>query len=148
MEFALTDRCQALREQLLAFMDEHVYAAEQVYHEQIAESGQPHFHPPVMEELKARARDQGLWNLWLPHDTEGHSSPGLTNVEYASLAEIKGRSHIAPEAFEVEKKRGSIPPKSFSSDMRCSKTLPTMPRHPIKPTRSIKSPLKSSALLF
>src|SRR6478672_4170158 len=99
MEFALTDRCQALREQLLAFMDEHVYPAEQVYHEQIAESGQPHFHPPVMEELKARARDQGLWNLWLPHDTEGHSSPGLTNVEYASLAEIMGRSHIAPEAF-------------------------------------------------
>ena len=99
MEFALTDRCQELREQLLAFMDEHVYPAEQVYHEQIAESGQPHFHPPVMEELKARARDQGLWNLWLPHDTEGHSSPGLTNVEYASLAEIMGRSHIAPEAF-------------------------------------------------
>jgi acyl-CoA dehydrogenase len=76
-----------------------VYPAEQVYHEQIAESGQPHFHPPVMEELKARARDQGLWNLWLPHDTEGHSSPGLTNVEYASLAEIMGRSHIAPEVF-------------------------------------------------
>jgi acyl-CoA dehydrogenase len=99
MEFALTDRCQALREQLLAFMDEHVYPAEQVYHEQIAESGQPHFHPLVMEELKARARDQGLWNLWLPHDTEGYSSPGLTNVEYASLAEIMGRSHIAPEVF-------------------------------------------------
>ena len=99
MEFALTDRCQEFRELLLAFMDEHVYPAEQVYHEQLAESGQPHFHPPVMEELKARARDQGLWNLWLPHDTEGHSSPGLTNVEYASLAEIMGRSHIAPEVF-------------------------------------------------
>ena len=61
MEFALTDRCQALREQLLAFMDEHVYPAEQVYHEQIAESGQPHFHPPVMEELKGlRARSGAL----------------------------------------------------------------------------------------
>ncbi|HET7047193.1 MAG TPA: acyl-CoA dehydrogenase family protein [Solirubrobacteraceae bacterium] len=98
MEFELSDRCQELRERLLAFMDEHVYPAEPVYHEQLAESGQPHFHPPVMEELKGRARDLGLWNLWLPHDTEGHSSPGLSNVEYAPLAEIMGRSHIAPEA--------------------------------------------------
>jgi acyl-CoA dehydrogenase len=98
MEFELSDRCQELRERLLAFMDQHVYPAEPVYHEQLAASGQPHFHPPVMEELKGRARDLGLWNLWLPHDTEGHSSPGLSNVEYAPLAEIMGRSHIAPEA--------------------------------------------------
>jgi acyl-CoA dehydrogenase len=99
MEFELTDRCKELRERLLEFMDEHVYPAERVYHEQLVESGEPHFHPPVIEELKARARDLGLWNLWLPHDTEGHSSPGLSNVEYAPLAEIMGRSHIAPEAF-------------------------------------------------
>src|SRR5437763_1458928 len=98
MEFELTDRCKELRECLLAFMDEHVYPAEHVYHEQLAQSGQPHFHPPIMEELKNRARECGLWNLWLPHDTEGHSSPGLSNVEYAPLAEIMGRSHIAPEA--------------------------------------------------
>ena len=59
MEFELTDRCKELRERLLAFMDEHVYPAEAVYHEQLAASGDPHFHPPVMEELKARARDAG-----------------------------------------------------------------------------------------
>jgi acyl-CoA dehydrogenase len=98
MEFELTDRCNELRERLLAFMREHVYPAESVYHDQLADSGQPHFHPPIMEELKASARELGLWNLWLPHDTEGHSSPGLSNVEYAPLAEIMGRSHIAPEA--------------------------------------------------
>ena len=98
MNFELSDRCQQLRERLLAFMDEHVYPAEPVYHQQLVDSGEPHFHPPVMEELKARAREQGLWNLWLPHDVDGFSSPGLTNVEYAPLAEILGRSHIGPEA--------------------------------------------------
>ena len=98
MNFELSDRCQQLRERLLAFMDEHVYPAEPVYHEQLVDSGDPHFHPPVMEELKARAREQGLWNLFLPHDVDGFSSPGLTNVEYAPLAEIIGRSHIGPEA--------------------------------------------------
>src|SRR3981081_3483356 len=98
MEFELTDRCNELRERLLAFMDDHVYPAERVYHEQLAESGQPHYHPPVMEELKARARDLGLWNLFRPHDADGPAAPGLSNVEYAPLAEIMGRSHIAPEA--------------------------------------------------
>ena len=103
MNFALSDRCQQLRERLLTFMDEHVYPAESVYHEQLVASGEPHFHPPVMEELKARAREQGLWNLWLPHDVDGFSSPGLTNVEYAPLAEILGRSHIGP-------RRATAPP--------------------------------------
>jgi acyl-CoA dehydrogenase len=95
MDFALSDRCQALREQLLGFMDEHVYPAERVYEEQIAESGDPHFHPPVMEELKARARERGLWNLFLPHRSD--EAPGLSNVDYAPLAEIMGRSAIGPE---------------------------------------------------
>jgi acyl-CoA dehydrogenase len=92
MDFELTDRCQSLRERLLAFMDEHVYPAEAVHHEQLVASGDPHFHPPVMEELKAQARELGLWNLFDPHEH------GLTNSEYAPLAEIMGRSHIAPEA--------------------------------------------------
>src|SRR5947209_7720717 len=95
MDFELTDRCKELGERLVAFMDEHVYPAERIYHEQIAASGDPHFHPPVMEELKARARDLGLWNLFHPHEDWG---PALSNVEYAPLAEIMGRSHIAPEA--------------------------------------------------
>jgi acyl-CoA dehydrogenase len=98
MDFQLTDRCRQLQERLSTFMDEHVYPAERVYHEQLTASGDPHFHPPVMEELKAKARDAGLWNLFLPHERPDLPSPGLTNVEYAPLAEIMGRSHIAPEA--------------------------------------------------
>jgi acyl-CoA dehydrogenase len=98
VDFAFSDRCQELRERLLAFMDEHVYPAESVYHEQLAASGDPHSHPPVIEELKERARELGLWNLFLPEPTEEVDVPGLTNAEYAPLAEIMGRSHIAPEA--------------------------------------------------
>ncbi|MBV9798172.1 MAG: acyl-CoA dehydrogenase family protein [Solirubrobacterales bacterium] len=98
MEFELSDRCTELRERLLAFMDEHIYPAEPVYYEQLQASGEPHSHPPVMEELKDRARELGLWNLFLPHDEPDLPTPGLSNVDYAPLAEIMGRSHIASEA--------------------------------------------------
>jgi acyl-CoA dehydrogenase len=98
MDFELSDRCQELRERLLAFMDEHVYPAEPVYHEQLQASGQPHFHPPVMEELKERARERGLWNLFLPYELPDSAVPALSNADYAPLAEIMGRSHIASEA--------------------------------------------------
>jgi len=97
VDFELSPRAQELRERLLAFMDRHVYPAEEVHRRQMAESGDPHFHPPVMEELKAQARSEGLWNLFLPHETEWGG--GLTNVDYAPLAEITGRSFIAPEAL-------------------------------------------------
>ncbi len=97
MEFELTDRCRELRERLLAFMDEHVYPAESEYHQQIAASGDPHSQPAVMEELKEAARKEGLWNLFRPHDGADPSAPGLSNVEYAPLAEIMGRSSIGPE---------------------------------------------------
>ena len=95
MDFEHTDRCQALRDRLLSFMDERIYPAESVYHEQIATSGDPHHHAAVMEELKAEARERGLWNLFHPNPDWG---AGLTNGEYAPLAEIMGRSHVAPEA--------------------------------------------------
>jgi len=99
MDFAFSDRCEELRERLLAFMDEYVYPAEPVYHEQLTGSGDPHSHPPVMEELKERARELGLWNLFLPHADEANGVPGLSNLEYAPLAEIMGRSaHLGPEA--------------------------------------------------
>jgi len=95
--FEPTKRGREYQERLLAFMDERVYPAEPIYHEQMAESGNPHFHPPVLEDLKAEARKQGLWNLFHPHPKWG---PGLTNLEYAPLAEITGRSpEIAPEAI-------------------------------------------------
>jgi acyl-CoA dehydrogenase len=97
VDFELSTRAQELRERLLQFMDEHVYPAESVYEEQIEASGDQHFHPPVMEELKAEARRRGLWNLFLPHETEWGG--GLSNLDYAPLAEILGRSFIASEAL-------------------------------------------------
>jgi len=99
MDFELSDQCQELRERLLAFMDEHVYPAEPVYHEQLIAAGDPHGQPQVMEELKARAQEVGLWNLFLPDGDEDGLAPALSNLDYAPLAEIMGRSHIGPEAF-------------------------------------------------
>src|SRR5947209_6575693 len=98
MDFELSDRCQELRERLQAFMDDHVYPSEHVYEEQLRASGDPHFHPPVMEELKEHARERGLWNLFLPHGDPFGDEPGLSNLDYAPLAEVMGRSHIASEA--------------------------------------------------
>lgn len=94
--FNTTERGREYHEKLVAFMDEHVYPAEPVFAEQMAASDNPHFHPPILEELKAEARKRGLWNLFHPHEEWG---PGLTNLEYAPLAEVMGRSiEIAPEA--------------------------------------------------
>ena len=97
MDFALSPTAQALQEKLLAFMDDHVYPAEAVWEEQMAASGDPHFHAPIIEDLKREARAQGLWNLFLPHKTQW--TDGLSNVDYAPLCEILGRSPIASEAL-------------------------------------------------
>ena len=97
MDFELSPVAQELRERLLAFMDERVYPAEQVARDQMAASGDPHHHPAVLEELKREARERGLWNLFLPHRTEW--TDGLSNTDYAPLAEITGRSPLAPEAI-------------------------------------------------
>ncbi|MBW8484527.1 acyl-CoA dehydrogenase family protein [Actinomadura parmotrematis] len=92
MDFELSPKAREYQERLLAFMDEHVYPAESVYAGWRA-AHDPHALPPVVEELKTAARSRGLWNLFLPDVS------GLTNLEYASLAEITGRSHeLAPEA--------------------------------------------------
>src|SRR5687768_14113635 len=99
MDFELSERCNDYRERVRAFMDEHVIPAEVEYHEAVAASGDPHHVPPLMGELKAQAREQGLWNLFHPHEEWG---PGLSNVEYAPLAEIMGRSLIAPEVFNCQ----------------------------------------------
>ncbi len=95
MDFQPSERCTEFKERLSAFMDEHVYPAEEVYERQLRESGNPHFQPPVMEELKVKARDAGLWNMFLPDEEHG---AGLSNSDYAPLAEILGRSPIASEA--------------------------------------------------
>ncbi|MFG2305888.1 acyl-CoA dehydrogenase family protein [Actinacidiphila glaucinigra] len=98
MDFAYDARTEELRGRLLAFMDEHVYPAEPVFQRQreAAEGEAVWSAPPVVEELKAKARERGLWNLFLP----GERGAGLTNLQYAPLAEITGRSpHLAPPAL-------------------------------------------------
>ena len=97
MDFAFSPKVEELRGRLLEFMDSHVYPAEQVYAEQVTAAGNPYAHPPVIEELKAAARSRGLWNLFLSDQKWG---AGLTNLEYAPLAEVTGRSPaLAPEAL-------------------------------------------------
>ncbi|GAB3580941.1 acyl-CoA dehydrogenase family protein [Calidifontibacter terrae] len=97
--FELTERGKDYQQRLLRFMDEFVYPAEPVYEEQMAQltaQGRPHAMPQALTDLKTEAKSQGLWNLFHPHPEWG---PGLSNLDYAHLAEITGRSiHIAPEA--------------------------------------------------
>jgi acyl-CoA dehydrogenase len=96
VNFAFDATTIRLSDTLLDFMDSHVYPAESVFATQIADSENPWAIPPIMEELKAEARNRGLWNLFLP----GDHGAGLTNLQYAPLAEITGRSpSIAPTAL-------------------------------------------------
>ncbi|MEV8020909.1 acyl-CoA dehydrogenase family protein [Streptomyces sp. NPDC086554] len=97
MDFAYDAHTEELRAKLLAFMDEHVYPAEAIADEQRAGLASPWETPAIVEELKAEARRQGLWNLFLPDAEHG---AGLTNLQYAPLAEITGRSpQLAPTAL-------------------------------------------------
>ncbi|WP_296268460.1 acyl-CoA dehydrogenase family protein [Pseudomonas sp. UBA6562] len=95
MDFAYTPKVQALRERVTAFMDEHVYPAEAVFARQVAEGDR--WQPTaIVETLKRQAQAAGLWNLFLP---ESELGAGLSNLEYAPLAEIMGRSLLGPEPF-------------------------------------------------
>lgn len=96
MDFEYSPKVAALRERVSAFMERHVYPNEALYFATLDESASRWTIPPVMEELKSLARKAGLWNLFLPDSDYGH---GLTNLEYAPLAEIMGASRIAPEVF-------------------------------------------------
>ena len=96
MDFMYSEKTKKLQKELTEFMEQYVYPNEQTYEEQLNE-GKDRWHvPPIMEELKQKAKDAGLWNLFLP---EKENPYGLTNLEYAPLAEIMGRSLIAPEVF-------------------------------------------------
>jgi acyl-CoA dehydrogenase len=96
MGFEPSDKVKRLQARLRAFMDAEIYPAEKIFERQMAEASDRWQVPPIMEELKAKARAAGLWNLFLPESEYG---AGLTNLEYAPLCEIMGRSPIAPEAF-------------------------------------------------
>ena len=91
----LSDKSKGLQERLKAFMDRYIYPNEGVFRQQI-EEGDRWVPVPIMEELKKKAREEGLWNLFLPESEYG---AGLTNYEYAPLCEIMGRSPMAPEVF-------------------------------------------------
>jgi acyl-CoA dehydrogenase len=94
MNFDYTDKVKSLQLRLRAFMDEHVYPSEKRYYQEIERD---RWAPSkVIEELKPKARAAGLWNLFLPHDENG---AGLSNLEYAPLCEVMGRSIMAPEVF-------------------------------------------------
>jgi acyl-CoA dehydrogenase len=98
VDFAFSDRALEFQERLRAFMEERVYPAEATWRQQVREAaaaGQLHFHAPVVEGLKQEARRRGLWNLFLPDAEEG---AGLSNLDYAPLAETMGRTKIASEA--------------------------------------------------
>lgn len=97
MYFSYSDKVVKLQKELNSFMEEHIYPNERLYEQQLNE--QPSRWsavPPIMEELKEKAKQAGLWNLFLPESEYG---AGLTNVDYAPLCEIMGRSIIGPEAF-------------------------------------------------
>jgi acyl-CoA dehydrogenase len=97
MDFAFDARTAELHEALTDFLDERVYPAEAVHAEQVASATDPWTRPAIIEELKTEARKRGLWNLFLPDPRYG---AGLTNVQYAPLAELTGHSpHLAPEAL-------------------------------------------------
>jgi acyl-CoA dehydrogenase len=99
MDFSHSDKVRELQERVNAFMDAYIYPAEKDYHDELERNrrgGNPWQVTKVVEDLKKRAKSEGLWNFFLPHSDRG---AGLTNLEYAPLCEIMGRSHIAPEVF-------------------------------------------------
>jgi len=110
MNFAYSPKVQELRERVQAFMDAHVYPAEKVFYQQVAEGDR--WQPTaIVEELKAKAKAEGLWNLFLP---ESELGAGLTNTEYAPLAEIMGSSGLGPEAFNCSA------PDTGNMEVRCA----------------------------
>lgn len=96
MEFAYSDKVNTLRTQINDFMERFILPNQQTYKDQIARSGDPHHHAEIVDELKQKAKEARLWNLFLPEEEYG---AGLTNLEYAPLAEIMGRVGWASEVF-------------------------------------------------
>src|SRR5262245_18631987 len=96
MNFDYSPKVKDLQKRVQQFMNDHVYPNEHLYHEQVDSQSDRWQTPPIMEELKAKAKSAGLWNLFLPESSRG---AGLTNLEYAPLCEIMGRVHWAPEVF-------------------------------------------------
>ena len=96
MEFQFSDRTKELVARVQDFMDRHIHPNEDLYYEQLEEGPTRWKVVPILEAVKAKAKEEGLWNLFLPESDHG---AGLTNMEYAPVCEVMGRVHWAPEAF-------------------------------------------------
>jgi acyl-CoA dehydrogenase len=96
LDFDYSDRCRMALDQLQHFMDEHIYPNERAYYDQHEAQSDRWEAPPLIDELKAKAKEAGLWNLFLPHSDRG---PGFSNLDYAPLCEVMGRVGFAPEVF-------------------------------------------------
>jgi acyl-CoA dehydrogenase len=96
MDFEYSERTMKLRREVEEFMDAHIYPNEDLYYEQLNEGESRWETPPILEELKVKARAAGLWNMFLPESERG---AGLTNMEYTPLCEIMGKVHFAGEVF-------------------------------------------------
>jgi acyl-CoA dehydrogenase len=94
LQFEFSDKAKDFQQRLTAFMETHIYPNEQRYDDEIEQDRWS--SPPILDKLKPKARAEGLWNLFLPDEERG---AGLTNLEYAPLCEIMGRSRLAPEVF-------------------------------------------------
>jgi acyl-CoA dehydrogenase len=102
MDFAFSDRVQDLQAQITQFMDDHVIPVEHLFYDQIDEADNRFRTPPVLDELKEKAKKAGLWNLFLPEVFRGEYGIGLSNLEYAPLAEIMGRVDWGAEVFNCQ----------------------------------------------
>jgi len=99
MDFSHSDKVRELQQRIQVFMDRHIYPAEALFHDEIARNrraGNPWQPTQVVEKLKEKAKAEALWNFFLPHSDQG---AGLSNLEYAPLCEIMGRSPMASEVF-------------------------------------------------
>ena len=133
MDFSYPKKVEELRARLLGFMDEVVYPNEKTYHDQVEAAADRWQNPPIMEEMKAKGRQAGLWNLFLPESEYG---AGLTNLEYAPLCEIMGALGPSPP-------RSSTARRPTPATWRCStSTAPTNRRRrgssPCSPAKSAR----------
>ena len=96
MDFKFSQKSLDLQEKMNKFFEEHIFPNEEAYEKAILDSGDPLHIPELLDELKEKARKEDLWNLFLPDSEYG---AGLTNVDYAPLAEITGQVWWAPEVF-------------------------------------------------
>ena len=101
MPYEFTERGVALQEEVRSFLDDHIYPNELEYHEQSAEVGQTGY-PPILDKLKAAARERNLWNLFLPHLAPDAPGTKLTNLDYAPISEQLGKVGFASEALSKE----------------------------------------------